>query len=282
MPALALCALLLAEGRWRAHRRRARLVSDLSRLPNPVPPWPGVPAACGVVGLSLILMVCYQLVATSNAATASLLTDRTVAGAQAAAVGICACTILAQVGRRWNVILAYISLGLLTLAVCTFATVFVPDQPHDLNRRYPALFTAIILALGLMTWFWGWLAHVWQQQRDEPSGRPGADPGAGADPGDPAWTTAGRLVPVNRRFALLAAVTGLVLAGTMSLWPILRTVSTDDDSPRRLVAALAAHVLLLLASARCARWSQRFAFHLVGVLVILSMVAFVVVRAPTA
>jgi len=283
MPALALGSLVVVEGLWRAHRHRERLVSDPSRLLEPIPAWPGVGVACGVVGLVLILLLCYQLAAPFDTPPGSPLAERMAVVARAVAAVVCACAILAQVGRRWSVSLAAISLALLTLAVCTLATAVLPDQPRDLNHRYPLVFNAIVFALGLMMGFWGWLAQVWQQQRDE--GRSGGtEPRAQASgkhqatTHDPAWTTAGRLVPVNRRFALVTGIVGLVVAGTMSLWPTLRTVSADDASLGRAVAGIAAHLLLLSASIQCARWTRRFAFHILSLLVLLSLVAFVAVR----
>lgn len=266
VPPLALCILVAAERLWRDRKRRALLTSDPLELLEPIARWPGVRGACGAVGLALIFLVCHQLVVLPDTQPGGY---RVAAVARSIAAVMCAGAILAQVGRQWSVNLADIALGLLTLAVCTLATVFVPEQPRELAPRYPLIFNAIVFALGLMTWFWSWLAEVWQQQLDTRA----------ADGCEPAWTTAGRLVAVNRRFSLVTAVAGLVVAAMMSVWPALRTVSADDDSLGRMSAGVAGYLLLLLAVRRCARWTRRAAFNILSLLVLLSMLAFVAIRA---
>ncbi len=266
VPALALCILVAAERLWRDRKRRALLTSDPSGLLEPIGSWPGVRIACATVGLALIFLVCHQLIVPTDTQPGGY---RVAAVARSAAAAMCAGAILVQVGRQWSANLADIALGLLTLAVCTLATVFVPEQPRELAPRYPLVFNALVFALALMTWFWSWLAEVWQQQLDTRA----------ADGREPAWTTAGRLVSVNRRFALVTAVAGVVVAALMSVWPALRTVSADDDSLGRMSAGVVGHLLLLLAVRRCARWTQRAAFNILSLLVLLSMLAFVAVRA---
>ena len=267
VPAATASALVIAEGLWRARRRR---VLDTSwDLLNPIPSWSGVRVVCGVAGLMLILLLCYQLAMPADAGPGTPTGGRAGAVVRSVAAVACALAILAHVGRLWSVDLADVALGLLTLAACTLATVFVPDQPRELDRRYPLIFNAIVFALALMTLFWSWLAEVWQQQLDQTAseGRPVA------------WTTAGRLVPVNRRFSQVTGAGGLMVAMMMAVWPALRTVSADDDSLERMSAGVAAHLLLLLASMRCARWTGRSAFNILSLFVLLSMIVFVAVRA---
>lgn len=264
VPALVLCALVAAEGFWQARRRRAMVVSNPSALLDPIVPWPGIRALCGIVGLGLIFLVCYQLLVPIGDFRGG---HRVPIALRAAAAIACACAVLVQVWRSWVVGLADIALGLFTLAACTLATVFVPAEPHDLPHRYPLIFTAIVFAFGLMTWFWSWLADVWRQQLDEVT-----------KTCDPAWTTAGRLIPVNHRFSLVACFGGLAAAVMMSIWPVLPMVSADDDSLGRVAAGVAAHLLLLLAALGCARRTNRLSFRILSLLTALSMVTFLVVR----
>ena len=269
VPAVATSILVVAERLWRARRRRALLASARWGLLEPIPSWSEGQVVCGVAGAVLILLLCYQLAVPADVWPGPTSAGRATAVVRSAAAVVCASAILVHVGRLWSVNLADIALALLTLAACTLATVFVPDEPRELDERYPLIFNAIVFALGLMTWVWGWLAEVWHQQLDQgvPDGR------------DPAWTTAGRLVPVNRRFSQVTGAGGLMVAAIMSVWPALRTVSADDDSLGRMSAGVAAHLLLLLASMRCARWTRRPAFRILSLFVLLSMVVFVVVRA---
>ncbi|MFH0982659.1 MAG: hypothetical protein V2A79_14135, partial [Planctomycetota bacterium] len=275
LPPLTLSVLAVAEEVWRTRRRRALLISDPSRLLRPIPSWPGVRLAGGGVGLLLVFLIGYPLLMPFEAwpvgyrAGALLRSAAAVAGAA---------VLLVQVGQVWSRGLADLALGLLTLAVCTLATAFVPLDSSDRPRHCPVLLNAVVFALGLMTWFWTWLAQVWQQQRDEDRTatenrtatvreRPEEDAApnrlspqhsallpSGVRPGtDPAWTTAGRLVPVNRRFSLVTGVGGLVVAVAMSLWPLLGVPPANDASWGRMSAGIAAHLVLLLALLRCAR-----------------------------
>jgi hypothetical protein len=265
VPALVVGVLAVAEGLWRARKHGAALRSDLSGLLRPILPWPGVRSASAAVGLALLLLIADQLVFSSASGQGG---ERLAALLRTAAAVACAGALLVHVGRAWSPRLAYLAVGLLTLAACTLATAFVPDQPRGGPRPHPVTLNALVVALGLMTWFWSWLAQVWQQQLD-----------AGSPEGqEPAWTTAGRLVPINRRASLVTGVAGLVVAGLMAAWPLLPVVSGDDDSWGRMLAGVAAHLLLLLALIGSARWSRRAAFHLVGLLVLLSSILFVAVR----
>ena len=259
------CLIVILEGCWHARERRARLASDPIRLLDPPQPWIGVRAGCGVLGLGLLFLVCYQLVLPFGAMPGGY---RMATVLRFAAAAGCACAILSLVRGCWSAGLADIALGLLTVSVCALATVFVPAEPRELGQRYLSAFNAIVFALSFMTWFWSWLAEVWHQQLDE-SLPPGQGPG---------WTTAGRLVPVSRRFSLVASVGGVMVAGLMAVWPALPTVAVDDDSLGRMAAGVSAHLLLILVLMRCGRRTGRSVFRLLSLPAALSMMAFVVIR----
>lgn len=250
---VAVQSIFRGRARWRAVRRNP------DALLGEYGDWPGLRKSTGVIGILLVLLICFQTAVPPNVGpigdTLSALITAVCAGATGGAV-------FSLLGRRWSVNLADTGMGLVTLAAASLAVAFVPSEPVALEARFPVVFNAYMFALAIMSWFWVWVGRVWRQQID--NGR--------------AWTAGGRLAPLSERFAFFVACLALVLGSLMAIWPRLRPIATLDDSLGRVAAAVAAHLLLVLVLLWNGRMVQRSSFSALTVLVILSLVGFIAVR----
>jgi len=256
---IALCGATTVAGLIHRKRRARWAIGDAGWPPPETPHSYAPRAAAGAIGLVLILLVCYHLaigfdIHPLGRRTAALLLACTAGGGGAA--------LLFLIERKWNVNLADIGMALISLAACCAAVAVLPTEPQSLDHRYPLIFNAVLFALALMSWLWCWLSCVWRQQLD----------------GDVAWTTAGRMIEPAVRVSFFTAVAALVLAGLMTAWPRLSTVSTMDHSLGRIAAGTAGHLLLLWAILWSARRTRLASFIGLAVLSTISLVGFLYVR----
>ena len=245
---------------WIERRRRWRVaLSKPDDLVLPPRGWPGLRQSCGVIAVTVILLVCYHLVVPVAIGPGGFgVTSLVVAGS--AAVG--AWAIFLIVSRTWSGNLADAAMGLTSLALCAFAVSLVPSRPVVLAERYPMIFSAMIIGFALATALWTWLSLVWEQQLN--SGRP--------------WTTAGRLIPRAKRFAFLNAAMALVVGMLLAVWPRLRGISTTDDEYGQVTAGLAANLFLLLVILWSSRRLKRLPIYILTVVSVLSTAGFILVR----
>jgi len=257
--ALILAGFVAAEGLLERVRRARWLRADPMLLLARSARWPGFETSCRVVGIVLLLLVCYHL---GIGVDTEPLGPRWTALITAAAAGVGAAALLAATARRWSVDLAEIGAGLLCLAGACLAVILVPSEPAALARRYPMMFNAILVGLAATAWLLNWLSCVWQQQLD----------------GTVAWTTAGRMIGPANRVAFAAGVVALLVAGIMTAWPRLSAVPTMDHTLGRIVAGVAGHLLLLAVAVWSARRVGQARFTALAVLTVALMLVFVYVR----
>jgi hypothetical protein len=258
--AAVLCATVgLGEGATRRRRRRG-MPTNATELPEPVLPAPGLRGSRGAAALLLVLLTCYGLASPVELHPGGYALGALILGAAAAAGGA---AMFVSVTRQWSINLADLAMGLVTLAVCAWMTAGVPSEPRELAVRSPMTLNAIVFGLAGMTWVWSWLSRVWEQQLDE--GQP--------------WTTAGRLVWPSGDFSFLVAAVALTLALLMAGWPMIPGIAASDSSRGRILFGVAGHLLLLLSVLACARRFRRASFTRLAVLVVVSLLIFLGVRA---
>jgi hypothetical protein len=258
--AAVLCATVgLTEGPAQRRRRRVMPI-DAAGLPEPALLAPGLRISAGVAGVLLLLLTCYGLASPVELHPGGYALSALILGAAAAAGGA---VMFGLVARQWSVDLADLAMGLVTLAVCAWVTACIPSEPRELAVRSPITLNAIVIGLAGMAWVWSWLSRVWEQQLDE--GQP--------------WTTAGRLVSPSGDFSFLVAAVALTLALLMAGWPMIPGIAASDSSRGRILFGVAGHLLLLLSVLACARRSGRASFIRLAVLVVLSLLIFLGVRA---
>ena len=243
-----------------AQRRRVRLLeTDPVSAPGTDRPAPGLVAGCGLVGLALLFLICYHLaIGVDTEPLGRRLTALLLAGVSAGS----AAAVLVLLGRTWSLGLANVGMGLICLAVCCTAFIFVPSEPVDLARRYPLLFNALLFSLALMVWFWSWLSRVWVQQLDD---------------GVP-WTTAGRMIAPATNVAFACGVIAVAISSLMAIWPRLAVVPTMDHTIGRISAGVAGHLALLAAMLWSARKLNQPRFVVLAVLTTAAMLAFIYIR----
>ncbi|MHC4065829.1 MAG: hypothetical protein ACYSUQ_03670 [Planctomycetota bacterium] len=257
--AVVLCGFVTAQGVIRGRRRARWAHSDAVGPPADAPEWPGFRASCGALSLLLFLLVCYHLGVGFDVHP---LGRRVAAILLMAASGGCGMALMFLVDRRWNLDLADIGLAHICLAACCAAVIVLPAEPVALGERYPLIFNAMVIALAATSWLWCWLSCVWQQQLD----------------GGTAWTTAGRLIQPALRASFFSAVTALIVAWLMTIWPRLPAVSTMDHSFGRVAAGVAGHLILLWAVLWSARRTGKSSYIALAVLTAAGLVAFVYAR----
>jgi len=125
------------------------------------------------------------------------------------------------------------------------------------------LFNAMLVALAVMAWLWGWLSGVWRQQLDDGK----------------AWTTTGHMVGPAADFAFQAAGVGLIVALLMAAWPRMDAIGTGDDSMGRMLFGIGGHLLLILALLAGGRRTGRTRYGRAVVVTVLSLLLFIGVRA---
>lgn len=261
--ALALSVLMAlfvgVSGQADRRRRWRQTMEHPEELAQPTPHWPGLSITTVLLGLVLILLVCYHLavpiaLGSGGFRAATLLAT--------SAAWIAAITTFVVARREWSVSAADTGMGLASLGLCGVVLLFVPAQPETLTERYPLIFNAMMGGLALATGLWIWLARFWAQQLDHRS----------------AWTTAGRLVPVARHFAFLTASLALVLGAVMAVWPRLPGISVTDDSLGRVCAGVAVNLFLLLVMLWSSRHVHKFTFQILTVLAVASTAGFLMAR----
>ena len=225
--AAAIAGLTVAQG-WIHYRRRATAwPHHLDRLTADYPRWDGLRASVGTTGLVLLVVGSYHMVLAVEWYRLGM----AVTMLSSAAAGV-ACLMLA--GRRWRVFLGDLGAALVSMAVVSLGLLVVgpAGSDQDTPAHWPVRVNAVVAALAVMTWLWGWLAAVWTQQLD--------DDGT-------AWTTAGRMIAVARQAATALGGFGVLVALNMAIWPLKTRGSVPDDSAARWVCGLGAPLALAAA-----------------------------------
>jgi len=247
--------------RWRNRRLRWQWANTHpDRLIDRCWDWPGLGSSVAAMNLLLIMLTCFLLVVPvsvpENAGGFSFLLI-SAAGMLAAAAGFLLLT------DGWNRLLAESAMGLVSFAIAALATTALPSYSANLSARYPSLFCALMIGFGLATVLWCWLQGVWEQQLE--CGR--------------AWTVAGRMIPLTRRFAFFNIGFALALGSLLAVWPRLRGVAASDDTMQSMALGLGANLSVLLITLWVARKTPGATFYLLAILAALSCLGFVLVRA---
>lgn len=246
--AVTLCVFTFVAGLEAYRRRIAAWPDNLTHLTNHLEAWPGFAYSAGLVGAMILVLGC-------------LLVTQPITGLSMFLAGG---SMLALAGRRWNENFADIGLALITLGVVSLTMFGLPSLPNTTGSYYTAIFGRIIIGLAIMTWFWHWLARVWEQQLD--NGQP--------------WTTAGRLIRVARRVGFIIAAIAVLVSIHLSLWPTLRFVIDQDNTTSRWVWGLAANGLLIIVLVGAAYRTTKPTLAWLALFALASLVIFAVIRSP--
>jgi hypothetical protein len=258
--AVVLCAAVIREGAVRSLRLARGLRRDPTLLLEPLPETPLLHTAGSVIGAVLVLLAVLGLAVPLELRPGGYRLAALAHAFFALAGGI---ALFVLVWRRWSLARAELAMGLITLSVCLLAAACVPGAPQELQKRYPMIFNAMLIALAIMAWLWGWLSGVWRQQLDGPV----------------AWTTTGHMVEPAAHFAFQAAGVGLIVALLMAAWPRLGAIGAGDDSLGRILFGIGGHLLLVLALLAGGRRTGRTRFGRTAVVAVLSLLIFIGVRA---
>ncbi len=258
--AVVLCAAVVAEGTARSFRIARGLRKDPNLLLRPLPEPPPLHTAGSLIGAVLVLLAVLGLAVPVELRPGGY---RLAALAHASFTCAGGAALFVLVWRRWHRVRAELAMGLITLGACLLATAFVPNDTQDLQERYPMLFNAMLVALAVMAWLWGWLSGVWRQQLDDGK----------------AWTTTGHMVGPAADFAFQAAGVGLIVALLMAAWPRMDAIGTGDDSMGRMLFGIGGHLLLILALLAGGRRTGRTRYGRAVVVTVLSLLLFIGVRA---
>ena len=163
-------------------------------------------------------------------------------------------SLLVLVHRRWNTLLAYLGLALMTLVVCAalagLGGLFVAGSGWD----RPLQWGCVLSGLAVMTFMWLWLGRFWDQQLHR--GR--------------AWTTTGRMIVPARRMGIAVAVLALCVAARLAVWPNWPQGPAEDaaESGGWLGGVgIALLALVLLNRARSARSTWLGGFSVLAVVI---------------
>lgn len=258
-------AAVVAVATWARERsfrrmRRAAIPSRPLLLLDGYPEWPGYRRATAALAAGVLLLGVLHLVRPSAG-------DRIGGCIHVLAGAVTAVCCLFVAHRDWSTTLAGLGPSLFALSAATAATLATPFDPAlDYDPQVPARQTATIIGLTAMVFLCFWLPEVWRQQLD----------------GGRAWTTAGRLIPHGRRAAFLMAALGVLVALNVALWPLQRVAVGGDDSIGRWVAGLAAHLFLLVVTARFVQSPRDVPLATISLAAAATAVLFVVVRLPAA
>lgn len=263
---LALAAVLVLgavtqDARYRARRRRA-WPDSLDDLVEPYGRWPFYIQAESMIAVAVLMLAVYQLIQWESSGILHALATCLICLAAGAT-----CSFMAY--RRWSGITGALSLALLTVAGVWISYAVASAIPGgsmtgDYATRMPGLFNAMLFALTISIALWRWLAEVWRQQLLD----------------GVAWTTAGRMIPLNRRVAFILTSLAMLIVFQMALWPVLIADSTDDNSVGRLIAGLLAIGMLTLLTGRVARRERSATHASLCVVFFLAAVIFLFVRMP--
>ncbi len=240
-------------GRW-----RAALSPESGPAPDAVAP--GLPASLGAVAILVVMISCYHILVP---AFDSPMGFRWTNAAMFVITLVSGCSLLYLSARRWNRNLSDIGMVLVSLALASAAVAVAPNRAALWADRYPGIFNAVLVGLAMAAWLWTWLAGVWKQQLED--GR--------------AWTTAGRMIPYAERVSFMIAALALLVSVMMAVWPKLPTIAAQDDTFGRFTAGLAGDLLLLWVALWCGRRVGRTTFQALAGLALISLMAFVVIRA---
>ena len=255
----AVLTLAIAADALMARRRQA---AECGTSPGGLDPtsasWPGLPISVIVIATALLLLTAYHLAVPIRLEFGGYSVGATLVSGSA---GVAAVACFSLLRRVWSKGLADVSLGLTSLAFCGAATAAIPAEPTVLARRYPLLFSAMIIGLSLSTVLWASVAAALGEALAKGSTSP--------------WS---RLLPDAKRFAFLNASLALLMGLCLAIWPRRPTVSVADDSLGQVAAGLAANLFLLLVLLWCSRRLKSVPFHILTVLALLSAAGFVVAR----
>lgn len=260
--AIILCAAAAIQDVIYRRRRKRAWPDRLDDLLLPYSRWPGYTQVEAIIAGMVLILGVYQLIRAGGREWALPVTS-------AAFCIVTGAACLYMTYRRWSANTAGLGMSLISLAVVTIACAIAsPFSPHDEFSEYadrmPVLFNAILFALLIMAWLWGWLAGVWDQQLHE---------------GIP-WTTTGRLIPYAKRTAFLLSAIALLVAYQMTLWPERAPSAGDDDGPYRLVLGTLAILLLGVQSAKTGRRRNSPAVATIAVAFGIAAILFVFLRLP--
>ena len=262
---LAVAAVLVAaftfgERVARLRQRRRWATECPSRLCASVPPWPGLRAAAGAVGLALVFVLCRQLMAADLQWPAG---RRVTLLIEIVAAAACAWALFGQAASYWSATLIEIALALVTAGACAAVTLGI-SLPTAAPPHLPApMLGALVVALAVMSWLWCWLAGVWEQQLDA---RVSAGPNR-------AWTTAGRMIPLNLHFSFVCAAVAWLLGAWLAVRPLWTTSAGGS-----LIGGLLAELVLVLTLAGCARRTRRKGYVFLAAASAVAVLVFVAVR----
>jgi hypothetical protein len=219
--------------------------------------WVGFRPFCGVTALMILVLVTYVLVVPIRLGESGYGLSMLANGLSA---GVAALGLYLALRGWWNANLAGIAMGLTSLALCSFASAFVPSRIVTHDERYPMLFSAIVFALAGATGFWSFCsARIVGNHAQETDVR---------------RTTAGTV----NRFSIIVAGLALLISTMMAVWPRLPGITTMDDSFGRMTTGTASNLFLLLVLLRCSRGPLRPAFSILALLSALSAAGFVLIR----
>ncbi|MCG3131188.1 MAG: hypothetical protein FLDDKLPJ_01966 [Phycisphaerae bacterium] len=218
----------------------------------------GLRTGCCVLALTSFLALAATMVLPVPAGW----TCRAALPACAVCAILCGLSLLTHLNRSFGEGLAEIGLALISLGCAAVFQSIVPARVGSPSARYAMVFNALMAGFAFLTWLWGWLAGVWMQQlRDRE-----------------AWTTAGRMIPLARRFSFACSCVTLLCGGLLALWPRFPGVASADDTLGRFAAGVGVNFFALLVFVGCARRGRRPVFHLVVGLGMMSLLGFVAVR----
>lgn len=221
---------------------------------------PGFASSYAVVASAMALFMSYHLAVPIRLETGGFSASTLIVAASTGSLGI---TCFAVLRTSWSAALADGAMGLVTLAMCSFATLLVPADQTVLAIRFPMLFNAMIFGFACGSGMWAQVSFTCRC--------------AGGDAlflGLPAV----KLAPYARRASFVAAALALVCGATMALWPRFPGIAIMDDSLGRMVWGITANLFLLLVMLWSSRRLQSSAYHILTVITVLSTVAFVLER----
>lgn len=234
---------------WLIHLHQVRAWPDrLTDLLTTAPAWPGFRHSAGIIAAMILVLGCMTIVSPLSALSGLL------AGA----------AMLILTHRRWDENYADAGLGLISLGVISTLMFKLPPHIEAQSDYFPAIFSRAVLGLAVLTYFWHWIAIVWNQQLDQ--GRP--------------WTTAGRLIRPCRRVGFIVAATGVLVSLQLAFWPILPYVDKLDNGPGRWVAGLLPCLLLLGGTTWATRKTRKPTLGWLAIFTLLSIATFIITRIP--
>ncbi len=222
--------------RKRAWPDRLRVLVDESAL------WPGFRFSAGLTAVAILALGCLMPTRPWTIPAA----------------GIASAAMFLLAARSWSESVAETAMALATLAVVSLAMLGTGITRPGLED-FPVMFQRLLIALGIMTWFWYWLADVWVQQLDNGT----------------AWTTAGRMITRARRVGFMVAAIGAFIASQLAQWPMADLVTDPDRSPARWIGGMVSIGVFLLATSYTAVRYRHLLLAWFSIFAVAALVAFV-------